>query len=180
MMHLPIECRFWRAPTLGASLKAGWCYPHSTCSTPAPPLSAIAIKPVPSHSRVIPIFFSINYFLFLYRSIVPKRLGLSCGVHIRKYTVRKRQLALRNCQLALRRRGVDCATSGKPMYSRKQFAALEAMCRERAALARTEMEYALTKYWLAEAEEWRQLRQAAPFKERIVNRPSDLAESSNA
>src|ERR1700730_4289682 len=75
---------------------------------------------------------------------------------------------------------VDCATSGKPMYSRKQFAALEAMCRERAALARTEMEYALTKYWLAEAEEWRQLRQAAPFKERILNRPSDLAESSNA
>jgi hypothetical protein len=56
------------------------------------------------------------------------------------------------------------------MYSRKQFAALEAMCRERAALARTEMEYSLTEYWLAEAEEWKQLRQAAPFKERIANR----------
>ncbi len=66
------------------------------------------------------------------------------------------------------------------MYSRKQFAALEAMCRERAALARTEMEYSLTKYWLAEAEEWKQLREAAPFEERIANRSSDLAESNKA
>ena len=46
------------------------------------------------------------------------------------------------------------ATTGKPMYSKKQFAALEAMCRERAALARKEMEYSLMEYWLAEAEEW--------------------------
>jgi len=38
------------------------------------------------------------------------------------------------------------------------------MCREQAALARTEMEYSLTKYWLAEAEEWKELRQAVPFK----------------
>jgi hypothetical protein len=83
----PRRRRLRRRSTLGASLKAGWRYPHSTCSAPAPPLSAIAIKPVPSHSQVAPIFFSINYFLFLYRSIVPKRLGLSCGVHIRKYTV---------------------------------------------------------------------------------------------
>jgi len=65
------------------------------------------------------------------------------------------------------------------MYSRKQFAALEAMCREQAALARTEMEYSLTEYWLAEAEEWKQLRQSAPFKERIANRPGDLANSNN-
>ena len=43
------------------------------------------------------------------------------------------------------------------MYSKKQFAALEAMCREQAALARSEMEYSLMKYWLAEAEEWKQL-----------------------
>ena len=50
------------------------------------------------------------------------------------------------------------------MYSSEQFAALEAMCREQAALARTEMEYSLTKYWLAEAEEWKELRQAVPFK----------------
>jgi len=69
--------------------------------------------------------------------------------------------------------------TGKPLYSRKQFAALEAMCRERAALARTEMEYSLTEYWLAEAEEWKQLRQSAPFKGRIANRSSDLAETNN-
>jgi hypothetical protein len=36
------------------------------------------------------------------------------------------------------------------MYSKKQFAALEAMCRERAALARKEMEYSLMEYWLAD------------------------------
>jgi hypothetical protein len=65
------------------------------------------------------------------------------------------------------------------MYSRKQFAALEAMCRQQAALARTEMEYSLMEYWLAEAEEWKQLRQSAPFKGRIANRPSDLANSNN-
>jgi uncharacterized protein YdaU (DUF1376 family) len=32
------------------------------------------------------------------------------------------------------------------------------MCREQAALARSEMEYSLMKYWLVEAEEWKQLR----------------------
>jgi hypothetical protein len=64
------------------------------------------------------------------------------------------------------------------MYSKKHFAALERMCREQAALARTEMEYSLTEYWLAEAEEWKQLRQAAPFKERIANRSSGLAKSN--
>jgi hypothetical protein len=46
------------------------------------------------------------------------------------------------------------------MYSKKQFTALEAMCREQAALARNEMEYSQMKYWLAEAEEWKQLRQS--------------------
>jgi len=67
------------------------------------------------------------------------------------------------------------------MYSKKQFAALEAMCREQAALARTEMEYSLTKYWLAEAEEWKQLRESlAPFSGRIANRSSDLTRSNNA
>jgi hypothetical protein len=30
------------------------------------------------------------------------------------------------------------------------------------------MEYSLTEYWLAEAEEWKQLRQSAPFKGRIA------------
>ena len=62
------------------------------------------------------------------------------------------------------------------MYSRKQFAALEAMCREQAALARKDMEYSLMKYWQAEAEEWKQLRQSAP--KRIAYRSSDLARSS--
>jgi hypothetical protein len=65
------------------------------------------------------------------------------------------------------------------MYSKKQFTALEAMCREQAALARNEMEYSLMKYWLAEAEEWKQLRQSDPFKERIANRSSDLTKSSS-
>jgi hypothetical protein len=65
------------------------------------------------------------------------------------------------------------------MYSKKQFRVLEAMCREQAALARSEMEYSLMKYWLAEAEEWKQLRQSDPFKERITNRSSDLARSSS-
>jgi len=36
-----------------------------------------------------------------------------------------------------------------------QFTAFEFMCRERAAIAKREMEY-----WLAEAEEWRQLRES--------------------
>ena len=59
------------------------------------------------------------------------------------------------------------------MYSKEQFAALEAMCREQAALAGNEMEY-----WLAEAEEWKQLSQSDPFKERIAKRSSELAKSS--
>ena len=67
------------------------------------------------------------------------------------------------------------------MYSEKQFAALEAMCRERAALARKEMEHSLMEYWLAEAEEWKQLKETLePFLGRIANRSSDLARSNNA
>ena len=69
--------------------------------------------------------------------------------------------------------------TGEPMYSKKQFAAMEAMCREQAALAKSEMEYSLMKYWLAEAEEWKQLRQPVPFKEGIANRSSDLAKSNS-
>jgi hypothetical protein len=66
------------------------------------------------------------------------------------------------------------------MYSKKQFAALELMCRERAALAKKEMEYWLMEYWLAEAEEWKQLRETLdPFIGRIANRSSDLAKSNN-
>jgi hypothetical protein len=48
------------------------------------------------------------------------------------------------------------AESERPMYSRMEFAALELMCRERAALAKKEMEYSLAEYWLAEAEEWKE------------------------
>ena len=40
------------------------------------------------------------------------------------------------------------------MNSKSQFAALEMMSREKAALARKEMEY-----WLSEADEWRRLRE---------------------
>jgi hypothetical protein len=62
------------------------------------------------------------------------------------------------------------------MNSKRQFAALELMCRERAALAKKEMEY-----WLTEAEEWKELRNSPePFDERIANRSNDLAESNNA
>jgi hypothetical protein len=66
------------------------------------------------------------------------------------------------------------------MYSRMQFAALELMCRERAALAKKEMEYALFEYWLVEAEEWKEFKELSdPFIERIANRSSDLANSKN-
>ena len=41
------------------------------------------------------------------------------------------------------------------MNSKSQFAALEIMSREKAAVARKEMEY-----WLAEADEWRRLTEA--------------------
>jgi hypothetical protein len=39
--------------------------------------------------------------------------------------------------------------------SKSQFASLEIMCRERATLAKKEMDY-----WLAEAEEWKRLKEA--------------------
>jgi uncharacterized protein YdaU (DUF1376 family) len=44
------------------------------------------------------------------------------------------------------------------MYSNEEFAVLERMCRELAELAKREVEYSLSEYWLAEAEEWKQLR----------------------
>jgi hypothetical protein len=50
------------------------------------------------------------------------------------------------------------------MNSQEQFAAFEFMCRARAALARKEMEY-----WLAEAEEWKQLGELPePFRQQSV------------
>jgi hypothetical protein len=68
------------------------------------------------------------------------------------------------------------------MYSKTQFAALEHMCRERAALASKETEYSLAEYWLAEAEEWKEFRDFVPdpFIGIIANRSSDLANSNNA
>jgi hypothetical protein len=51
------------------------------------------------------------------------------------------------------------------MYSTDEFASLENMCRELATLAKKEMDYLLTEYWLAEAEEWKQLKGSAPFIE---------------
>jgi hypothetical protein len=67
------------------------------------------------------------------------------------------------------------------MYSRKQFAALELMCRERAALAKKEMEYSLAEYWLAEAEEWKDLSDLSdPFLEVTANRSTELANSNSA
>ena len=52
------------------------------------------------------------------------------------------------------------------MDSKSQFYALEVMSRERAAVARREMEY-----WLNEAEEWAGLRKA--------NRESPVADDTN-
>jgi hypothetical protein len=42
------------------------------------------------------------------------------------------------------------------MNSKSQFASLEIMCRERAALAKKEMEY-----WLTEADEWKRLKDSS-------------------
>ena len=55
------------------------------------------------------------------------------------------------------------------MYSKSQFHALEVMCRERAVVAAKEMEY-----WLAEAEEWAQVRNYAD--DRLTGSP-ELAPS---
>jgi hypothetical protein len=61
------------------------------------------------------------------------------------------------------------------MNSKSQFAALEIMCRERAAAAKKEMEY-----WQEEAEEWRRLRESSdPFKRGIPIQLDWCAEPSN-
>jgi hypothetical protein len=67
------------------------------------------------------------------------------------------------------------------MNPKNQFANLEIMSRERAALAEKEAEHWLAEaaYWFAEAEEWKQLRES-PDPASVANRPSDLAESDNA
>ena len=67
------------------------------------------------------------------------------------------------------------------MYSRKEFAALELMCRERAALAKKEMEHALALYWLAEAEEWKAFKELSdPLKARVSSCSSEVSKAKNA
>jgi hypothetical protein len=69
------------------------------------------------------------------------------------------------------------------MNPKSQFANLEIMSRERAALAKKEAEHWLAEaaYWIAEAEEWKQLRESPDrFVASVANRSSDLAESDNA
>ena len=59
------------------------------------------------------------------------------------------------------------------MNSKSQFAALEVMCRERAALARKELEY-----WEEEAEEWRRLAESpASSAERALIQIDDYSNS---
>ena len=58
------------------------------------------------------------------------------------------------------------------MNSHEQFAAFEFMCRARASLAEKEMEY-----WLAEAEQWKQLRELPePFVQASVTPHSGYSE----
>jgi hypothetical protein len=56
---------------------------------------------------------------------------------------------------------------GSSMYSTEEFAALEIMCRDRATLAKKEMEFAEAEYWLAEAEEWKLLKNAHAWRASI-------------
>jgi hypothetical protein len=67
------------------------------------------------------------------------------------------------------------------MYSVDEFESLEIMSRERAALARREMEswLAEAQYWFAEAEEWKQLRES-PVTERDAICSTDAARSNNS
>jgi hypothetical protein len=67
------------------------------------------------------------------------------------------------------------------MYSTDEFESLEIMSRERAALARREMEswLAEAQYWFAEAEEWKQLRET-PVTEGDAICSTDAARSNNS
>lgn len=58
------------------------------------------------------------------------------------------------------------------MQSKDNFAAFEFMCRERAAIAKKEMEY-----WLAEADEWRKFVELPDsFTEGLVTLVSGFSE----
>jgi hypothetical protein len=49
---------------------------------------------------------------------------------------------------------------GSLMYSTDEFAALEIMCGEMATVAKKEMDFAEAEFWLADAMEWKQLKNA--------------------
>ena len=53
---------------------------------------------------------------------------------------------------------------GRSMYSTDEFAALEIMCRERATVAKKEMDFTEAEFWLAEAKEWKQLKNAHAWR----------------
>jgi hypothetical protein len=57
------------------------------------------------------------------------------------------------------------------MDSKSRFYALEVMCRERAAVAKKDLEY-----WLAEAEEWAQLRLSGNLTAANPGEPSHSTE----
>ena len=149
---------------------------------PSPPLSAPAIKPVPSHSRETKILFSRRITIDLCSYSVPLQNRYVTVDDISRNKLTSVSSCVTKLLVGLDMRKVRLPSNGnRSMYSRKQFAALELMCRERAALAKKEMEYSLAEYWLAEAEEWKDLRDLSdPFIEVTANRSSDLANSNSA
>ena len=149
---------------------------------PSPPLSATAIKPVPSHSRETKILFSLGITINLYSYSAPRQNKYVSVDYISRNKLASLSGCVTKLLVGLDMRKVKLPSNGnRSMYSRKQFAALELMCRERAALAKKEMEYSLAEYWLAEAEEWKDLRDLSdPFIEVTANRSSDLANSNSA
>jgi hypothetical protein len=123
-------------------------------------------KSVPSHLRFTSIVFIRNVIKLICTHCTATEQICHCVLPIRKHThvcvkfVTELLVGLDNEEVRL------LANPERPMYSRMQFAALELMCRERAALAKKEMEYSLAEYWLAEAEEWREFADLSyPFIE---------------
>jgi hypothetical protein len=86
------------------------------------------------------------------------------------------QVGLQNCKLAVELEALDyMGLSGDFMNSRSQFVALEIMCRERAAVAKQEMEY-----WLAEAQEWKRTSESSdPFIAKIPVQLDWCSETDN-
>ena len=149
---------------------------------PSPPLSAPAIKPVHSHSHETKILFSLRITINLYSYNVLRQNRYVTVDDISRNKLTSVSSCVTKLLVGLDMRKVRLPSNGnRSMYSRKQFAALELMCRERAALAKKEMEYSLAEYWLAEAEEWKDLRDLSdPFIEVTANRSSDPANSNSA